>query len=63
MSVSLERYSNLHEYTETLKLNSTEDLICGDNTCNGHGFCTILPTNKLHCDCIDGYIGDRCQST
>ena len=63
MSVSLERNSNLHEHADSLKLNSAEDLVCGDNTCNGHGFCTILPTNKLHCDCIDSYIGDRCQST
>ncbi len=38
-----------------------EDVVCGDNTCNGHGNCTD-DTGVPVCACTTGYAGDHCEN-
>ena len=39
-----------------------ESAACADNSCSGHGQCTVVSQNNISCHCATGYYGPHCET-
>lgn len=55
--------SSLSGTTVTILLNSKLDVADCITNCSNQGVCKLTDTNKLICECKNGYMGNKCQSS